>query len=82
MPKSLVPSSCVARSWTSRGLVLALAAAGLVACAKPAAQASASGSDQAASSNAPVQWDYASNDPAKNPTVANREPTTTPGYNP
>ena len=58
------------------GLVLALAA-----CGKPAAQASASGSDQTASSNAPVHWDTASNDPSKNLVAANKE-SATPGYNP
>jgi hypothetical protein len=56
-----------------------LAALGLAACAKPAAQAAAT--DQAASSAAPVQWDYASNDPAKNPVAANKEGSA-PGYNP
>ena len=66
---------------TSKGLVLVLAMAGLAACGKPAAQASASGSDQAASSAAPVHWDTASNDPAKNLVAANKE-STTPGYNP
>jgi hypothetical protein len=52
----------------------------LGACAKPAAQASASPAP-AASSAAPVVWDMASNDPAKNPVEANKEGTA-PGYNP
>jgi ABC-type glycerol-3-phosphate transport system substrate-binding protein len=71
----------MSKSLMSKGLILALAAAGLAACGKPAAQASASGSDQAASSAAPVHWDTASNDPAKNLIVANKE-SETPGYNP
>lgn len=58
----------------SAALLLALAA-----CAKPAPKVAAS--DQAASSAAPVKWDMASSDPAKNPVAANRE-ATAPGYNP
>jgi hypothetical protein len=57
-----------------------LAALGLAGCAKPAVQAAAA-TDQAASSAAPVQWDYASNDPAKNPIAANKEGSA-PGYMP
>ena len=56
-----------------------LAALALAACAKPAAQAAAT--DQAASSAAPVKWDMASADPAKNPVAANKEGEA-PGYNP
>jgi hypothetical protein len=48
-------------------LVLALAVA---ACDKAGAQTAAA---PAAASSAPVQWDYSSNDPAKNPNVANQE---------
>jgi ABC-type glycerol-3-phosphate transport system substrate-binding protein len=72
----------MSNSLTSKGLVLALAVAGLAACSKPAAQVAASGSDQAVSSTAPVHWDMASNDPAKNPVVANKESASTPGFNP
>jgi hypothetical protein len=52
----------------------------LGACARQAASQAAAATS-AASSAAPVQWDYASNDPAKNPTVANKESVTL-GYNP
>ena len=65
----------------SKGLILALAVAGLAACAKPAAKAAASGSDQTASSTAAVHWDTASNDPSKNMIAANKE-AATPGYIP
>jgi len=57
--------------------VIALALA-VAACAKSGGEAAAA---RAASSSAPVQWDYASNDPAKNPNVANKEGSA-PGYNP
>jgi hypothetical protein len=53
--------------------------AALAACAKPAAKVAAT--DQAASSAAPVQWDMASADPAKNPVAANKEGSA-PGYMP
>jgi hypothetical protein len=52
----------------------------LAACAKPAVQQAAA-TDQAASSAAPVKWDMASSDPAKNPIAANKEGDA-PGYNP
>ncbi len=71
----------MSKTLMSKGLVLVLAAAGLAACGKPAVRASASGSDQSASSNAPIHWDTASNDPAKNLVAANKEATTA-GYNP
>jgi len=58
---------------------LALTAPVLAACAKPVPQVAAN--DQAASSAAPVKWDMASTDPAKNPVVANKEGDA-PGYNP
>ena len=61
-------------------LVLCLGVS-LGACAKEAASQAAANAPPAASSAAPVQWDYASNDPAKNPTAANKE-ATTPGYIP
>ena len=66
------------RSPTLMTLALCLTVV-LGACAKQAnSQAAAT---PAASSAPPVQWDYASNDPAKNPAEANKE-ATVPGYNP
>ena len=65
----------------SKGLALALAAAALAACGKPATKTAASGSDQTASSTAAVHWDTASNDPSKNMIAANKE-AATPGYIP
>jgi hypothetical protein len=59
--------------------VLAMALA-VAACDKAGAQAAAT-SDQAASSSAPVQWDFKSKDPARNPNEANKE-AAVPGYNP
>lgn len=56
--------------------VLALAVA---ACDKAGAQTAASAPD--ANKPAPVQWDYTSKDPAKNPDVANQE-SKVPGFNP
>lgn len=56
-----------------------LAALALAACAKAPVQAATT--DQAASSAAPVKWDLASSDPAKNPIAANKEGSA-PGYNP
>ncbi len=67
------------RSPTPLTLVLCLGIS-IGACAKETAS-KAAGSDQAASSAPPVQWDYASNDPAKNPVAANKE-AATPGYTP
>jgi hypothetical protein len=58
--------------------VIALALA-VAACGKAGGEAAAPA--PAASSGAPVQWDYASTDPAKNPTAANKEGVA-PGYNP
>lgn len=57
--------------------VLALALA-VAACDKAGAQTAAA---TPAASPAPVQWDYASKDPAKNPDAANKE-STVPGYMP
>jgi len=57
-------------------LLLALAVA---ACDKAGAQTAAAA--PAANQPAPVQWDYASKDPAKNPDVANQE-SKVPGFNP
>jgi hypothetical protein len=67
MPKVLIPAAL-------------LAALSLAACGKPAVK-TVSTSDQAASSTAPVKWDMASNDPAKNPVAANKEGSA-PGFNP
>jgi hypothetical protein len=58
-------------------LVLALAVA---ACDKAGAQTAAAPAP-AADKPAPVQWDFSSRDPAKNPDVANQE-SKVPGYNP
>jgi hypothetical protein len=58
-------------------LLLALVVA---ACDKAGAQTAAATAPAAASS-APVQWDFASRDPAKNPDVANQE-TAVPGFTP
>jgi hypothetical protein len=58
--------------------VLALALA-VAACDKAGAQTAAPA--PAANKPAPVQWDFSSKDPAKNPDVANRE-SKIPGYNP
>jgi hypothetical protein len=60
----------------SSTLVLALA---LAACGKAGAQTAAAA--PAANASAPVQWDFASKDPAQNPNAANQE-TAVPGYNP
>ncbi|HEY4028799.1 MAG TPA: hypothetical protein VGM25_00520 [Caulobacteraceae bacterium] len=56
------------------------AALALAGCGKSAAQAAAAPTP-AANSSAPVKWDFASKDPAKNPDVANQE-SAAPGYNP
>lgn len=68
------PSACLSLTAV---LVLALA---IAACGKSGGQ-TAAGPAPAASSAAPVQWDFASADPAKNPNVANKEGSA-PGYNP
>jgi hypothetical protein len=65
-------------SMLSLTAVLAMALA-VAACNKAGAQAAAQ--TPAASSSAPVQWDFASKDPAKNPNEANKE-ASVPGYNP
>ena len=57
--------------------VLAMALA-LAACDKAGAQTAAA---PAANKPPPVTWDFSSNDPAKNPVVANKE-SSAPGYNP
>lgn len=60
-------------------LIAGAGACGLVACAKPAEEASAAAAP--AASSAPVKWDETSNDPAKNLVAANKE-ASTPGFNP
>lgn len=57
--------------------VLAMALA-VAACDKAGAKPAAT---PAASSSEPVQWDYTSKDPARNPNEANKE-AVVPGYNP
>jgi hypothetical protein len=52
----------------------------VAACGKSSDE-SAAASAPAASSSAPVQWDFASTDPAKNPNAANKEGSA-PGYIP
>jgi hypothetical protein len=54
------------------------AALALAGCGKAGAQAAAA---PAANAPAPVKWDFASKDPARNPEAANRE-SAVPGYIP
>lgn len=73
-------AACRASTLLASVALTAALAVTLSACGKAGGQASAAPSDPA-SSSAPVKWDYASNDPAKNPTAANKE-ASTPGFNP
>ena len=78
-PASFSVSATLSKGFLSSAAVLALAL-GLVACGK-SAPGPAAGGATAASSTAPIQWDLASKDPAKNPYAANKEADTA-GYTP